>query len=602
MPRVPVYEEQVAQAPASAARVNLRVTPEDFGAGVAQGVEQLGAGLEKVAKAQKEKIDTARVMDATASQDSWDELAIYDPDQGALHTRKGKDAVGMTDEFMKARDEAVAAFRTGLSNDQQRLAFDRIQAEKHRVIYHTLSSHQAQESDGYAKQSTLSAVDSAVRSAASAAATGPVDAPATRSALDLARRQVTDAIDLSAKTNGLGDPSDPASPAGALRAAKVSELHQTVLHQLLARNDGTAAQTYLGSVMAGGKTVQEELGADGAKFVHDAEFVAKEQRSEKVAMDIAASSLDDKGRIDPTKALAKVDEFQGPAEDKKAIREKIDHRIGESDHAFRTRQDQLFSSAYTAGLNPQTGILTFDSIPTALRAQLARENPEKLAELKHRSDQDLERVRNLDGKETPEERQSWASMIVDMKDRPEHYANLSVDGFNGEWGAKLGPIGYRDGAQRLAITHKTPAEKVVSVQTPHDMLINEGRASGAWPKGGETTWSPEQRLRFTDAANALSEKINASGQDPKALKPDVITGWTREIVAKGTVPGRVWGTNTTTAVQAKREGRADFVPTISDADRRRVEAKYKARHGYVPNDDTIRAVLVEEQRLREGTP
>jgi hypothetical protein len=249
MPRVPVYEQQVQQAPLPDARVNLRTTPEDFGAGVAQGGEHLAAGLHQAALDEKRKTDTARAMDATATMDSWDDLAIYDPDKGALNTRKGKDAVGVTDEYMKARADAVAATRAGLANDEQRLAFDRVQERKSQVIFHTLSSHQAHENDLWAKQQTGAVAETASSNAANAAAAGPLADPATSKALDLARQQVVDSITAAARPGGAlageGDPNDPASPAGRMLRQSLTSLHLGVLDRLTDQKRITEAKAYL---------------------------------------------------------------------------------------------------------------------------------------------------------------------------------------------------------------------------------------------------------------------------------------------------------------------------------------------------------------------
>src|SRR5689334_13510877 len=157
MATVPVYESQVRQAPLPDAQVNLRVTPDDFGGQVAQGADQLAVGVERYAKKQ----DLARSMDASTTMDQWDDLAVYDPQKGALYTRKGKDAAGMTDEYMAARDAAVQATRAGLANDDQRAQFDRLQARKREVIQHTLSSHEDKQNEAWATSSAVAKIDSA---------------------------------------------------------------------------------------------------------------------------------------------------------------------------------------------------------------------------------------------------------------------------------------------------------------------------------------------------------------------------------------------------------------------------------------------------------
>lgn len=249
MATVPVYESQVRQAPLPDAQVNLRVTPDDFGAQVGQGADQLAAGLEKYGKAEEAKQDTARIMDATATMNQWTDLAIHDPQKGALNTRKGKDAVGLTDEYSKAFDDAAQATRAGLANDRQRLAFDRMVGRQREVVTHELATHEAQQNDLWAKQQTGAVSETAASNAANAAAAGPIGDPATSKALDLARQQVVDSVTAAARPGGAlageGDPNDAASPAGRVLRGNLTALHLGVLDRLTDQKRIGEAKAYL---------------------------------------------------------------------------------------------------------------------------------------------------------------------------------------------------------------------------------------------------------------------------------------------------------------------------------------------------------------------
>ena len=79
MPRIPVYERAVAPQPGQPAELRVASSPEDFGAGLAAGLNAVGAGMNELARKQYELDVAKKVNDAEALYAQGVNAVFYAP-------------------------------------------------------------------------------------------------------------------------------------------------------------------------------------------------------------------------------------------------------------------------------------------------------------------------------------------------------------------------------------------------------------------------------------------------------------------------------------------------------------------------------------------
>jgi hypothetical protein len=137
MPRVTNYEgQQVQERPLPGVR--LTAAPS-IDAAAAPGDKLMRIGADIYAD-ETRKQDEIAVMEADNKLSDWEVKRLYDPQNGALNKR-GKDAFGLPDQVGKELDDTIGEIRTSLSNDRQRMAFERRATARKTDINTTLSKH-----------------------------------------------------------------------------------------------------------------------------------------------------------------------------------------------------------------------------------------------------------------------------------------------------------------------------------------------------------------------------------------------------------------------------------------------------------------------------
>lgn len=143
MPAVPRYGSQQVQA-TGIPNVHISdggVTAETFGAGIGRAIGQFAQVGEQIANQEREKADTAALMEAQTALSRVDLDLLNDPDHGAL-AKQGKDAIGLHEtvlpEWDKRASDIVGALPSRLQTRAQQYVMQRRESATERVMAHSL--------------------------------------------------------------------------------------------------------------------------------------------------------------------------------------------------------------------------------------------------------------------------------------------------------------------------------------------------------------------------------------------------------------------------------------------------------------------------------
>lgn len=230
MPQIPQFTQQIAPTSAPDAQLSVQSNPQDFGAGLAEGANQVTSVIGQQLKQHKENADSLAVMAADKKLADWENKAIYDSQTGALAV-KGKDALALPDTVLPQMQSTVSQIANSLTDDTQKQAFARLANARQEDVYKIVHRHVAQEYTAYDQQETSAYVTNSQNQAA-ANANDPV-----RVGQEINRQQ--NAIQAFGIRNGI------APDQIALEKQKAaSDTQIGVLDQLLSSGQYQKAQDY----------------------------------------------------------------------------------------------------------------------------------------------------------------------------------------------------------------------------------------------------------------------------------------------------------------------------------------------------------------------
>ncbi len=146
MPRVPTYDTaQVQQQPGRA--IELRGVAPDSSA-ITEGLQSFQRGTQILAAKEREKADTAMLLDADTQLTKWQQKAMYD-ENGGVFTRKGKNALDVTNQTLEQFEQAQAEIGKTLTNDQQQARFAQIVASRRNSLSNDLNRYEYSERQNY---------------------------------------------------------------------------------------------------------------------------------------------------------------------------------------------------------------------------------------------------------------------------------------------------------------------------------------------------------------------------------------------------------------------------------------------------------------------
>jgi hypothetical protein len=146
MARVPTFDTaQVGQQPARA--VELRGIAPDNSA-ITDGLQSFQRGAQILVNKEREKADTALLLDADTQLTKWQQKAMYD-ENGGVFTRKGKNALDVTNQTLEQFEQAQAEISKNLTNDQQRARYSQIVASRRNSLSNDLNRYEYSERQNY---------------------------------------------------------------------------------------------------------------------------------------------------------------------------------------------------------------------------------------------------------------------------------------------------------------------------------------------------------------------------------------------------------------------------------------------------------------------
>lgn len=154
MPKVPEYQRTETLRPAFRQDVDVRASPDAFGAGVGKGLQQLGQGVGQLASS----VDAVQTLDASnKAKDAdnkfadWSRSAMYG-ENGYL-TRQGSNAVEGREAFEKEVEAKRLEFGKGLTGQAARL-YDTASTARTQSISGQAIVHQANERKAWFKETS----------------------------------------------------------------------------------------------------------------------------------------------------------------------------------------------------------------------------------------------------------------------------------------------------------------------------------------------------------------------------------------------------------------------------------------------------------------
>lgn len=146
MARVPTFDTaQVQQQPTRA--TELRAVAPDNSA-IEAGLRSFQRGAEILVAKEREKADTAMLMEADNQLTQWQQKAMYD-ENGGVFTRKGKNALDVTNQTLDQFDQTQAEIAKNLTTDAQRARYAQIVSGRRNSLSNDLNRYEYGERQNY---------------------------------------------------------------------------------------------------------------------------------------------------------------------------------------------------------------------------------------------------------------------------------------------------------------------------------------------------------------------------------------------------------------------------------------------------------------------
>lgn len=143
MPRVPEYQQNVSLRPIHQSGIDVRATPDHFGAAIGRGMGQAAQGMGNLAgslRAVQEMDDSLRAKEAEDLLAEWDRNAKYG--EGGFMTLEGRNAVDGRSAYEEAFDRKRKELGAGLTPGAARM-YDRASRARQQSSYEQAIKHSA---------------------------------------------------------------------------------------------------------------------------------------------------------------------------------------------------------------------------------------------------------------------------------------------------------------------------------------------------------------------------------------------------------------------------------------------------------------------------
>ncbi len=162
MARVPAYDApQVQNQPQRAIQLS-GIAPDN--SAVQQGLQSFQRGFQVLADKERERADTAAIMDADNKLTQWQQQTMFG-EQG-VYSRKGQNALDITNQTLDQFEKAQAEVAKTLTSDQQRARYAQIVAGRRNSISNDLNRYEYSERQNYYGQVEQGQLDTSLQGAA----------------------------------------------------------------------------------------------------------------------------------------------------------------------------------------------------------------------------------------------------------------------------------------------------------------------------------------------------------------------------------------------------------------------------------------------------
>lgn len=528
--QIPQYTQQrdLPSAPNALPSVRQTAAPSaaQLGGNARSPNDYIGAGLRSAGE------DFARV--GAVMQEREDARVLFEREtllkndlrqrQADWSTRKGANAIGVTDEVAKYYDEASSKYGDGL-NPRQREIFAQV-VERHRG--HSLdsySAHEARERSASLEESAQASIVGSVNFA--------VDNAENPDAISTAAADIDSRVQVMGQLNGWSHERTQIE-----RQNYQSKMHAQVIARL-ADTDPDAAAEYLDTHA---DSIDPVVVTKLRKATEAATATARAQGFADEVMAAGMSEAD---------ALAEARKrFSGEDEQRAVAEIKTRHtEIGAArERAQRAAADEAYAHLARGGIN---------SVPPSLWSQMDGRDQLNMREF---AEKRAERVANRHSKDPAvreatreQERISYQRLREQAEENPEAFANVDLVAE----GAGLADSDYN---------------RLRTVQEEIRKGTYKSAADVAWKGaiadlgiGGSKDSALKERTKLRNAYDAEVARFRDDrGREPtQAERAELIDG----LVMSGSVPGMIWGTNEVRRYEAVNAGKAgEFTPNAS-ADR-----------------------------------
>lgn len=515
MPTVRRLNRQVQTQALPGARLTAADTAESLGAGEARAragaAGNMAASIGNVAgqalrysneavARERQRANEVALLEATNKLDTWELENLYNPQTGALNTR-GKAAFDLPEKLDDGFRKATATIEEGLGTDEQRIAFEKVKAQRGANVALAVRRHVAGEMQRFDE----SELGNTLKNSANLAAANALDP--RRVGEEMARGE--DAIIAHANRYGVG----PETYEAQLEAFR-SGAHIGVINNLMASGHERAAQVYY-------EEKEKEIAGTQRDQVLAAIQAGTTAKQGRVTADDIWNTLGPKGDLEPIHLDKMEDEARKrfPDDEKalKATMQNLRERKAAADASRQDRKEQTAGALWGAVAQGRTlaqvqAMPEYRSAPGQLQAQISEhivDQAEQAANRAYTRGQRAEAA--LNRSENAKERAGWAEMW-----RLEDPKVLSTMNDNQILG--LIPTLGVDHVNRLMTKRRAlaaGAEKVHAATIDDDLFKTTAQAAGLNAYDAKTA---DEKSDLGQLRNAVETAIDAEQQQTgKAL-------------------------------------------------------------------------------------
>lgn len=198
--------------------------------GLSQGLNRVENAVIDHVQKERENADTAALLDADRKLNDWKTATMFDPKSG-VYTRKGQNALDITNQTLPGYDKHVEEVMGGLGNEQQKARFKIVAARQREALSGELNRYEYNE-----RQTWYNESDEASKVGAATSASLYYNRPDQMAGY---LNKGLAVIESQGQRNGW-----PAQKVDQEKQAFASGVHQTAIDRLISENPNEAITRY----------------------------------------------------------------------------------------------------------------------------------------------------------------------------------------------------------------------------------------------------------------------------------------------------------------------------------------------------------------------